>query len=261
MKFYFSGTGNSLYVAKSIGEKDEEVIPIAKLMDTKDEVYEFILKENESIGFIYPIYAWGPPKMVVEFISKIKFINFNNNYIYAVATCGENIGNAMKIINKALTKHEMSLTSGFSVVMPNNYVIFGDIDSDDVAKEVLVKANNRIKEINEIIKSRESGVFDVIKGPMPGILTAIVNPLFTKQATSTKSFYANDNCTGCGICEKVCNSNTIKVKGKPIWGKECTGCLACLHLCPTKAINYGKGTEKKGRYINPLIKRSEMNLR
>lgn len=261
MKFYFSGTGNSLYVTKNIGDKDEEVISIAKLMDKKEAIYEFILKENESIGFIYPIYAWGPPKMVVEFINKVRFVNFNNNYIYAVATCGENIGNSMKIISKALTKNEMSLSSGFSVVMPNNYVIFGDVDNDDIAKEVLAKANNRIKDINEIIRRRKIGVFDVIKGPMPGILTAIAHPLFTKQATSTKSFYANDDCNGCGICARVCNSNTIKIEGKPIWSKECTGCLACLHLCPTKAINYGKGTEKKGRYVNPFIKRNEMTLR
>ncbi|SCJ94749.1 NADH-plastoquinone oxidoreductase subunit [uncultured Clostridium sp.] len=261
MKFYFSGTGNSLYVAKNIGDSDEELISISKLMDKKYETYEFTLKENESIGFIYPIYAWGPPKMVIEFINKTKFLNFKDNYVYAVVTCGENIGNSMKVLDKSLINKGMKLNSGFSIVMPNNYVIFGDVDSDDIAKEVINKADNRIKEMNEVIRSRESDIFDVVKGHMPGLLTAIVNPLFAKQATSTKSFYANDNCNGCGICENVCNCNTIKVEGKPVWGKECTGCLACLHLCPTKAINYGKGTEKKGRYVNPLIKRSEMNLR
>lgn len=261
MKFYFSGTGNSLYVAKKLGDREEELISIAKLMDKKDKVYEFILKENESIGFIYPIYAWGPPKIVVEFINKIKFINFNNNYVYAVATCGENIGNSMNIINKSLAKKGIALSSGFSVIMPNNYVIFGDVDSDDVVKTVIDKADKRINEVNEIIKSRRCDIFDVVKGPMPGILTSIVHPLFKKQATSTKYFYAKDECNGCGICEKVCNSNTIKVEGKPVWGKECTGCLACLHLCPNKSINYGKGTEKKGRYVNPFIKRREMNLR
>ena len=262
MKFYFSGTGNSLYVAKNIGDKDEEIISISKLMNDNNQEYEFSLKEGENIGFIYPIYAWGPPKMVIDFINKVKFNNLSNNYIYAVATCGENIGNSMKILDKALSKHQMKLSSGFSIVMPNNYVIMGDVDGDDTVKKVLLESKARIEEINEVILSKKNNIFDVVKGPLPSILTAIVNPLFTKTATTTNKFYANDNCNGCGICEKVCNSNIIKLEdGRPRWGKECTGCLACLHLCPTKAINYGKATEKKGRYVNPLIKRSEMNLR
>ena len=78
MKFYFSGTGNSLYVAKSIGEKDEEVIPIAKLMDTKDEVYEFILKENESIGFILTFIF----TLILSYIAEIKIYgNIYNKFI------------------------------------------------------------------------------------------------------------------------------------------------------------------------------------
>lgn len=75
---------------------------------------------------------------------------------------------------------------------------------------------------------------------------------------NTKKFYANDKCTGCGICESVCNCNTIKVDKKPSWGKECTQCLACMHFCPVKAIQYGKGTEKKGRYKNPKVSIAEM---
>lgn len=261
MKFYFSGTGNSLYVAKNIGSKDEKLISIAKLMNEGKEEYKFDLKENEIIGFIYPIYAWGPPKMVIDFINKIKINNFNDNYVYAVATCGENIGNSMKILDKALIHKGMKLNSGFSIVMPNNYVILGDVDSKEREQDVLEKSKEKIKEINSVIENREKDVFKIVKGPIPSILTSIVNPLFTKNATSTEKFYADDNCNSCGLCEKVCNSNTIKVNEKPTWGKECTGCLACLHLCPTRAINYGKGTEKKGRYVNPLIKRGEMNLR
>ena len=34
---------------------------------------------------------------------------------------------------------------------------------------------------------------------------------------------------------------------KSLYGvNNCTQCLACIHLCPTKAIQYGKGTEEEG---------------
>jgi len=39
---------------------------------------------------------------------------------------------------------------------------------------------------------------------------------------------------------------------KPQWiGDNCDCCLACLHRCPKQVIQYGKRTEKKGRYKNP----------
>jgi NAD-dependent dihydropyrimidine dehydrogenase PreA subunit len=79
-----------------------------------------------------------------------------------------------------------------------------------------------------------------------------------KGASHTEKFYANDKCTGCGICEKVCSLKNIKVAGKPQWGKTCTQCHACIHYCPAKAVQYGKGTEKKGRYKNPKISLQEM---
>ncbi len=260
MKFYFSGTGNSLYIAKEIGINDK-LISIAKLMEENQEEYEIELKDNEALGFIFPIYAWAPPKMVLDFIKKLKIKNYNNNYTYFVTTCGENIGNTVEVVTKALKDRGIKIDSGFSIVMPNNYVIMGNTESKEAIDKKLKNSKLQIDKINEIINKRENGIFEVVKGPVPKLLTSVINPMFSKFATSTDKFYANDKCNGCGICEKVCNSNIIKVNGKPTWGKDCTGCLACLHVCPVKAINYGKGTENKGRYINPSIKKEDLFIR
>jgi len=88
MVFYFSGTGNSLYVAKRIAKtNNEELVSIASLLTREKEIYEYQLKENEVIGFVYPIYAWSPPKQVLEFVEKLKLSNYKNNYIFSIATC------------------------------------------------------------------------------------------------------------------------------------------------------------------------------
>lgn len=261
MIFYFSGTGNSLYVAKNIGQNNSEnLVSVATEMNSAGSSYEYNLKDNEIVGFVYPIYAWGPPKMVVNFIEKLKLNNYKNNYIFTVATCGENIGNTMKILDKCLKKKNLYLKSGFSISMPNNYIILGNVDTKDVEHRKLLAADESLKSINKIIKDKKEGIYEVEKGPIPVILTSIVNPLFNKMNMSTKKFYANDKCTSCGLCESVCNSKTIKVNGKPNWGKACTQCLACVHLCPVNAIQYGKGTENKGRYKNPNINVNEMKM-
>jgi ferredoxin len=261
MIFYFSGTGNSLYIAKNIRQQlQESIISIASAMHNENEAYEYILKDDEIIGFIFPVYAWAPPKMVLEFIKRLKFRNYNNHYIFAVATCGDNIGNTMKVLESSLKKNKLSLKSGFSIQMPNNYILLGNIDKKEVEKQKLLKEEDTLNEINKKIAARKEGVYEVEKGWMPGMLTSIINPLFNHMGINTKKFYATDQCNRCGLCEKVCNSKTINLQEKPIWGENCTQCLACVNLCPTKAIQYGKSTENKGRYKHPDIHINELKL-
>lgn len=262
MIFYFSGTGNSLQVAKNIGKQNnEQVISIAAMMNSQDEKFEYSLHDNEMIGFVYPVYAWAPPRMVLDFIQKLKLNNYRDNYTFSVATCGANIGNTMKVFNKKLKEKNLHLDSGFSIAMPSNYIVMGDVDSKPREKKKLLAAEETLKNINSIIEQREKNVFKIEKGSMPGFLTDIINSLFNKSGISTKKFYADNNCTGCGICESVCNCQTIKVHGKPRWGEECSQCLACINLCPVKAIQYGKGTESKGRYKNPNVTVAELKVK
>lgn len=168
MIFYFTGTGNSLEVAKIIAKhNDEKLISIASVIKDKDSCVEYNLSENEIIGFVFPIYAWGPPKIVLDFIYKLKLNNYNSNYIFCSVTCGKNIGNTMKVVDNALRKKSLSLNSGFSIVMPNNYIIIGDIDPREVEKNKLLEAEETLKNINKIIEKKTKGVFQVEKGTLP----------------------------------------------------------------------------------------------
>lgn len=260
MIFYFSGTGNSLYIAQRIAQHhNEALVSISAAMYTGEEACEYNLKDQETIGFVFPIHAWGPPTMVLDFIRKLKLNHYRGNYIYAVATCGGNIGNTMKVINGCLKNKTMNLNARFSVVMPNNYILMGNVDSKKREQEKLAAAENTLNSINETIDQRATGEFGLVKGFLPWLLTGVINPMFQKNAMKPAKFYVNDHCSGCGICEKVCNCHTIHVDGKPQWGTNCSQCLACIHHCPSKAIQYGKGTEKKGRYTHPQVSVVEFN--
>lgn len=254
MIFYFSGTGNSLDVAQQMAEHcNDSIVSIADEMKNGKEVYEYCLDEGEAVGIVYPVYAWAPPLMVTDFISKLSIPNANERYFYSIATCGDNIGNTMDVLNKALVESNLHLDSGFSVIMPNNYILMGDVDSKEEASKRLENAHEQIQSISKVVRNREPKVFQIKKGPAPFIFTGIINPLFNRFAMETKHFYAEDTCTGCGLCEEICPTKNIIVNGKPAWGLDCTQCLACLHRCPEKAIQYGKKTKAKGRYVNPCL--------
>ena len=247
MIFYFTGTGNSLYTANSIAfAQGEQLISIAKEMEQNKGSYEYNLGVNELVGFVYPVYAWAPPKMVLEFIRKLKITG--DPYVFSLCTCGGEEGGTTKVLRKALAAKGLPLDSAFGIRMPNNYMLGFDVDSKSVETEKLEAAEKKLIEINQIIEKRQKNIDHTIPGRFPALKTAIVNPMFYRFALNAGKFYADDNCTGCGICEKVCPVHTIKVSGKPTWGKNCTQCFGCINRCPVHAIQCGKGTVQKGRY-------------
>lgn len=259
MVFYFSGTGNSLYVAKEIAKcQNEKIISIAKEVHKNQQQYEYEVDSEESIIFVCPVYAWAPPAIVVDFIKKLKLSNYNKNYISIIITCGEDIGNAIEYIESIFKSNGLKLDSGFSIIAPNNYIIVGDVYDKNLENKNLSKLDDSLVEINKVIKDKKTGIFRVEKGKFPKIKTNFINRLFNDYGINVKKFYANDNCIGCKVCEKVCNGKCITVDKKPIWNGQCTQCLACINYCPNKAIQYGKMTIKKGRYTNPNISVKEM---
>lgn len=259
MIFYFSGTGNSLYVAKNIGQHNNQAV-INISTEMHKGIFEYSLQDNEIIGFVFPLFALSAPKMVFDFIEKLKLNNYKSNYIFVVATYGQNITKFSDFFDKPLKSKGLKLNSGFSVNMPNNWFHIWDKEKQEKCLEGAEKTINRI---NEVVKNREDNIFEIAASTMSDEMAWDSNAMYNKNLSSTRNFYANDDCIGCGLCEKVCNGQCIKVEGKPTWRDNCTKCFACIHLCPTKAVQYeemGLHTETQGRYKNPNILVDELKV-
>ncbi len=254
MIFYFSGTGNSQYcaqeLAKSLGEK---AISIPDVMRTDLPSHAFSLSENETIGFVFPIYAWAPPKIVLDFIARMKF-DRPASYTFSLSTCGDEEGASTSRLRAALLQREMTLDSSFTLTMPNNYIISFDVDSPEIERQKLQKASERLLFISDVLISRKQDVTMLIPGRFPSFKTAVINPLFQRYAIRTDKFYATDACTKCGLCVRICPVGTIRLTDTPVWGQACTQCLSCINRCPSHAIQFGKGTKKRGRYIHPILR-------
>jgi NAD-dependent dihydropyrimidine dehydrogenase PreA subunit/flavodoxin len=248
MIVYLSGTGNSLYAAKTIAHHlNDRVISVTELLQ---EQTSGSIAGEEYVGMVFPVHAWGPPSPVLEWIDKILTLQAPLPYLYAVITCGENVGNAVKLLDKHLIKRGLSLKAAFSVVMPNNFIIVGDVYEKSKEDRLLAESQETLTNIAQLVKEKKE-VRDIRKGRFPGLKTAIVYPLFARAKNKSKKFRATDACTGCGICERVCPTHNITVESKPQWNQHCILCLACIHRCPERAIEYGKSTIRKGRYVHP----------
>ncbi|WP_422487249.1 EFR1 family ferrodoxin [Gudongella sp. DL1XJH-153] len=252
MIFYFTGTGNSLYAANTLGEAlGEEVHNLAE--NLKRDELKLTVGEGEILGLVFPVYYYSLPTVVEEFLEKIAIIMEKGSRCFILATCGATTGDATKTARDILNKKGVSTDFVFSVEMPDNYILLYDVQDKGKQEKMLINSKDSLKRIIEIIKEDKKGDYNKIKGPMPGIMSLMAGAIYRRDRKTSK-FNVSDRCTNCNLCQEICPVDAIEMKeGKPIWIKDkCVHCLACIHRCPVGAIQYGKKTESRGRYINPL---------
>jgi NAD-dependent dihydropyrimidine dehydrogenase PreA subunit len=240
MIFYFTGTGNSRYIAEKValGIQDQ-ALNIGALVKNATKIEE--IKIENVLGIVFPVYAWRAPEIVNAFVSKL--VIPKGTYVFAICTCGDKAAYTMKFFNK-----ELPLNSAWSLTMPDDYIRMWDVNTYEEALVKVEAAETKLVQIIEAIKNKQV-IFDVPLGSAPFLKSYIINPFFRRFLNTAKKYYVEDTCTSCGLCEKLCPlSNIVLDKGKPLWGNNCNQCGACIHHCPVKAIQYGKVTKDRGRY-------------
>ena len=76
----------------------------------------------------------GAPKIVLGFVRNIRIFS-EHPYVFSISTCGKDEGNSTKLLQKVLPSKSLSLDSAFSLVMPSNYVIGGDVSPQNEEKK------------------------------------------------------------------------------------------------------------------------------
>lgn len=263
MLLYFSGTGNSTFVAVTLGNfigEDPLFIPDTEIKD--------LTEPGERLVLVFPVYSWGVPPLVSDCISKlpdilIQRLKSGDVNINCVMTCGDEVALAPEMLIRDFKKLGLTVNSIWSVIMPNNYVLLPgfNVDSKEIEDRKLQSCEPRIIEIAQGI-SRGDRRIDVVRGNMAWLKSKLVFPLFKKWGIFPRKWHFRDSCISCGKCAQICPMLNVEMeKGHPVWGKRCCSCLACYHVCPVHAVEYGKDTLKKGQYLFPLKKISLRNCR
>lgn len=251
MIFYFTGTGNSKWVAEQLGTRlNEKLISINDLLKSEAPSFQFEVSPDERLGIVFPIYSWGLPSPITMFIQRLHLINPLKKKMFAVATCGDNAGLTDKMLKKLLIGNGIELSSIHTVLMPNCYILVPgfNVDPKEVAQNKIAAAPGRIDLITKAIQEDRQHYNLYSRGSLAWIKSQLIYPSFIKNTKYSKLF-ATKNCTHCGLCVKLCPVNNIILSdGVPKWTDKCVQCLACINRCPVRAIESGKVTKNKGRY-------------
>ena len=242
---YFSSTGNSFFAAKYLAERlgDCLAVPITKF-DPNLELDSF-----ESIGFVFPTYFFSIPKFFSQGIEKLNLSK--ETYFYGITTCNGFYGNTGYQLKALLDKKGCGLSLFNVLKMPGNYIIEYSPASKNVIDRKITASEQKLSAIVPTIKGRDTMV---VKKKFALISRMFFNFMYRSQSRWHEKFHVNSKCSSCGLCEKICQfDNIVNDDGKPRWKESCEHCVACIQLCPSRAIEYGTKTARRGRYVNPRV--------
>ncbi|MBN1649157.1 MAG: EFR1 family ferrodoxin [Spirochaetales bacterium] len=265
--YYFSGTGNSLKIARELSKKikDSTLIPVVAELKKEE-----IIVSSDIAGFVFPSFCLTLPIPMQQFLKKADVSA--TKYLFAVGSRGGTTSEAFEYIDLLLKKQRRRLNAGINITMPWNH----PIGKKNMTSETNLK---RLSDLEKIMGQKldtfckainDNTDYDVPDTDADYNLPQWVKLFFLSKTFNYEShrymyqnqikFYSDAKCTGCGICEKVCLSSRIKLKDKkPHWSDDprCFGCFACINYCPQKAIQVAtrfpviSHTPENGRYHHP----------
>lgn len=225
MIFYFTGTGNSLYVAK---ELDENIISIPQII--KKEKLEF---SADSIGTVCPVYGHEMPRMVKEFIRKA---SFETDYLFMVLTYGAHHGGAAEIADSFFQEVGKKADYITTIEMVDNFLPMFDMN-EQMAKDKQVEKH--LEEIRSAIQTKRRGI------QKTSLAEKTAHKMYMKMVgnapeTVWAAFQVTSECVGCGICTRVCPAGCIHLENQYAIhsGEGCQACYACVHACPKMAVQF-----------------------
>lgn len=241
MIFYYTATGNSLYVARCV---EKEPLSIPQELKKNSLVYQ-----DEMIGIVAPVYAGELPLTVQKFIERA---TFQTDYFYLLLTYGNHDSIAGIWSQQFCQKQGIDVQLIQTVHMVDNYLPSFDMNEQKKLKHAVPQQMQRIL---SLLQQRACTI------PQP---TQEGRQLYQKVHKKFQEFpylhngqliSMTDRCVGCTICQQVCPIGNIVIRNQKAQRlfTTCDFCLACVHHCPFQAIDLKGEKNSQARYRHPQV--------
>lgn len=245
--FYFTATGNSLFVARQLTDT-----PLSIPQELKKSGLTY---EADEIGFVFPDYAASAPMIVREFLEKAQL---KASYMFSVITFGNASVNVAKWWDDYAKEHGVSFHYIKPLLMVDNYLPVFDMNEqkkmDKHTDENLAAIISDIAAKKSYVEPSDMGFFneEMLRGMQDQHFSMTADRLLELK---------EGRCIQCMTCEKVCPHKNFSIADEAVaFQGKCEYCLACVHNCPQKALTLRPAREgwpgernPEARYRHPHV--------
>ncbi|MGM9735067.1 MAG: EFR1 family ferrodoxin [Candidatus Cryptobacteroides sp.] len=243
--FYFTATGNSLFVAKQLADN-----PLSIPQELKKDSLEY---SADEIGFVFPDYAAAAPVIVRDFLLKARF---KAEYMFSVITYGNASVCVSEWWDRFARENGVSFDYVRPILMVDNYLPVFDMNEQNMidkhTDESLAAIISDISSRKSYVEPSDMGRFneEMLDGMREFHFTMTSDRLLRLDA---------DRCVGCMTCSKVCPHGNFSMTDNGLsFSGRCEFCLACVHSCPQKALHLERERNREARFRHPDISLNEI---
>ena len=150
MVLYFTGTGNSRYVARRIAEALHE--PLFSINDRVKANDTAPVPTGCQLIVVSPTYGWRLPRVVRDWLLQTEFPKAEQ--VWFVMTCGSEIGNAARYNRQLARQKKLRYMGTAQIVMPENYIAMFNAPQAEEARQIVTRAE---PDVDRAIRCIESG--------------------------------------------------------------------------------------------------------
>ena len=251
--YYFSGTGNAKHVTEWIGNHCKNSQIPFEITKIEEGIKPNIKGSNDKtlIGFLSPTHGFNLPPLVLNFI--FAFPKVKNSDVFIINTrAGIKLsklflpglsGIAQLLAALVLFVKGFHIKGLQPIDLPSNWISLHPGLKQKVVDSMYVRIKHKIEKFSNNILSGKRVYTGLISLPVDlALLPVSAGYYLVGRYMLAKTFMATSNCTNCGLCEKKCPVQAIKMKNqRPYWTYDCESCMRCMNNCPTRAIETPHG--------------------